>query len=50
MRLKDRISVDSAKVEAVSNCPGPTTTSDVRSFLVLEGYYKRPVEEFSKMA
>lgn len=41
------IKVDTLKIEAVKSWPRPTTPSEVRSFLVLAGYYRRSVEGFS---
>ena len=35
------ITVDPAKIEAVTNWPRPTTVTEVRSFLGLAGYYRR---------
>ena len=44
------ISVDSAKIEAVIDWKALRSVTEVRSFHCLVGYYKRFVEEFSKIA
>ena len=41
------IRVDSQKIEAVKQWPRPTSTTDLRSFLGLVGYYRRFVEDSS---
>ncbi|TYK23874.1 ty3-gypsy retrotransposon protein [Cucumis melo var. makuwa] len=39
--LHKGVSVDPAKIEAVTNWPRPSTVSEIRSFLDLAGYYRR---------
>ncbi|XP_042424005.1 uncharacterized mitochondrial protein AtMg00860-like, partial [Zingiber officinale] len=44
------IMVDPSKIEAVSNWERPKNASEIRSFLGLAGYYRKFVEDFSRIA
>ncbi|GJV59668.1 putative nucleotidyltransferase, ribonuclease H [Tanacetum coccineum] len=46
----DGITMDPAKVEAITKWPRPTMVTKARSFLGLTGYYRRFVEGFSLLA
>ena len=47
---KDGISVDPRKIDVVSSWRRPNIVTEIRSFLGLDGYYKRFTEGFSKIA
>ena len=45
-----RVSVDLEKIEAVMRGERPKLIFEIRSFLGLDGYYKRFIEDFSQLA
>ncbi|KAI3792869.1 hypothetical protein L2E82_06760 [Cichorium intybus] len=47
---KDGVKVDPSKVEAVMNWEIPKSPTEIRSFLGLAGYYRRFIQDFSKIA
>ncbi|XP_022157398.1 uncharacterized protein LOC111024105 [Momordica charantia] len=47
---KEGIAVDPTKVEAISNWPRPSSVTEIHSFLGLAGYYRKFIQNFSRIA
>jgi len=49
MILKEGISVDPSKIQTVKDWSIPKTVTKIKSFIGLAGYYRRFVQDFSKI-
>ena len=49
MISEEGISVDPSKIQVVKDWPIPKTVTEIKSFIGLAGYYRRFVQDFSKI-